>query len=62
VLQSLQRGIERALIDLERVARDFLNALADAPPVHGREGERFEGEKVDGAAKGVDLWGQGSLL
>src|SRR5690349_8326031 len=39
MLEPLQRGIERTLIDVEHAARDFLNALADAPPVHWRERE-----------------------
>ena len=55
VLQALQGGVERALIDLELVARDLLDALADAPAMHGVEGERFEHQEVDGASEGVGL-------
>src|SRR2546423_4891078 len=57
VFESLERGIERALIHLESPPRDLLNAEPDSPPVHWRERERFEDEQVDTAAEGVRLRG-----
>src|SRR5689334_17724382 len=41
MLEALQCGIERPLVHLEASARDLLNADADSPPMHGREGERL---------------------
>src|SRR5687767_9903874 len=51
VLQPLQRRVERALIHLELAPRDLLDPLADAPAVQGRERQRLQDEKIDGAAK-----------
>src|SRR5512140_1151860 len=50
-LETLERGIERALIHLEGTARELLNPLADSPPVHRREGERLEHQQIDRAAE-----------
>ena len=57
VLESLERRIERALIDVEASVGDLLDAKSDAPPVHGFEGEGFQDEEVDAAAEGVGLLG-----
>src|SRR6476469_3333836 len=38
LLESLERGVERSLIHIERSLRDLFDALADSPPVHGLEG------------------------
>src|SRR4029079_11442317 len=65
VLESLQGGIERALIDVESSVRDLLDAESDAPSVHGLEGERLEDEEVDTAAECVGLlgvWCHGAAL
>src|SRR5690242_12599542 len=57
VLETLQRRIERTLIDLEAAVRDLLNAKTDAPPMHGCERHRLEDEEVDAPPKGVGfLW------
>src|SRR5437016_13706528 len=40
--QSLQRGVERALADLEHIVRHGLEVLGDAVPVHPSTGERLE--------------------
>ena len=50
LLQSLERGIERSLVDLEHAVGGLLDALGDAPAVHGPERERAEEEEVDRAA------------
>ena len=43
----MERRIERALVDLEDVARDLLDALGDAPAVHCLEGQCLEDEHVE---------------
>src|SRR3954470_13604164 len=55
MLESLQCGVERALVHLEAAARDLLNADADPPSVHWRERQRLEDEEIDAAAKGIRL-------
>src|SRR5262249_34879560 len=37
LLEALQREVERALVDVEHAARRALDALRDAPAVHGFE-------------------------
>src|SRR6476469_7240888 len=51
LLETLEGGIERALVDLEHAARRLLDALGDAPAVHRRERERAQNEEVDRAAE-----------
>jgi hypothetical protein len=53
MLEALQRGIERSLIDVESSAGDLLNAESDSPAVHWLEGEGLEDEEVDAAAECV---------
>ncbi len=55
LLESLERGVQRSLVNLERAIGDLLDALTDSPPVHGFERERFEHEEVERAAEGVGL-------
>src|SRR6478672_5537151 len=44
--QTLQRGVERALSNLQDVARDLTQALRDAVPVHSAAGQRAEDEEI----------------
>src|SRR5215210_6603186 len=44
LLEALKGRIERTLVHLEYALRCLLNALANAPAVHRREGERLEDE------------------
>src|SRR4051812_28986230 len=55
LLEALERRIERALVHFENTPGDLIDALADPPPMHGREGECLEHEQVEGAAEGVAL-------
>jgi len=40
-------------VSFEHAARELLNALADAPAVHGLERQRLENQQVERAAKDV---------
>jgi hypothetical protein len=42
LLEAVERGIERALLDLEDFARDGLDALGDGPAVSRFGGDRLE--------------------
>src|SRR5215204_604737 len=55
LLKALQGGVERALVHIEHAFRDLLDAQADAPAVHRREGERLENEQVERAPERVRL-------
>src|SRR3954453_12076767 len=49
LLEPQQRGIERALVDLQRVLGHLFQALRDAPPVERAEGfQRAEHHEVEG--------------
>jgi hypothetical protein len=54
MLQAVERGIERALLDLEAVAGDLLDAQEDAVPVKLRERQSFEDEEIEGALQEVE--------
>src|SRR5207249_5221175 len=45
VIESLDCGTERALIDVEAALRDLLNPEADSPAVHVRKGQRLESQQ-----------------
>lgn len=49
VLELVERGVERAVADLESVGRDFAKTVADRPPVHRLQREHLEDEHVEGA-------------
>ena len=49
LLETVESGIERALLDLEDFAGKLLNPLGDGPAVKGFEKERFEDEEVEGS-------------
>src|SRR4051812_31191049 len=54
----MQCGVERSLVDLQDVARDLLNALRDAPTVHGLEREGLEDEHVERPLQDVGVVGR----
>src|SRR4051812_29031991 len=49
MFEPLERGIERALVDLQPAARDLLDAEPNSPAVHRFQGERFQDQQVDAA-------------
>jgi hypothetical protein len=49
LFETVQGGIERALLNLENFARDLLNALGDGPAVLGFEREGFKDEEIESA-------------
>src|ERR1700730_16971933 len=49
LFQLVQRGIERAIADLEDVTGHLLEALADRPAVKRLEREDFQNQEVQGA-------------
>ena len=51
--QAVQGRVERSLVDLEHAAGPLLDALGDAPSVHGLDLERLEHEHVERALKHV---------
>src|SRR5580700_942655 len=52
--EAIERGVERTLLDLQDVARGLLDALGNAPAVHGLERECFENQKSEGALQDFD--------
>src|ERR1051326_3855336 len=57
LLETIERGIERALIDLENVARELANTLGDPPAVERCEEEALENEQVESALQKVGAFG-----
>ena len=55
-LESVESRIERALRDLQRGVRHLTDPLGERPPVHRREGERFEDQEVEGALWQIESW------
>jgi hypothetical protein len=51
----MQGGIERALVDLEEILGDLLQALRDSIAVTRAEGHDLENEHVESAAKEFEL-------
>jgi len=49
LFEAMEGGVEGALLDLEDVLGDLLDALGDGPAVLGLESEGFEDEKVESA-------------
>ena len=55
MLEAVERGIERALRDLQDIAGDLLNPLRDRPAVHRAGGQRPKNEQVQRALKQIGL-------
>jgi len=49
LLEAMQRGIQRALIHAQCLARDLLDPMGYRPPVHGLALQRSEDEEIEGA-------------
>ena len=62
LFEFVKGGIERAVADLENVAGDLLEALADGPAVERFEGEDFEEEKIECALEKVGRFAHGCSL
>jgi hypothetical protein len=59
MLQAIQGGVERSLLDLQGAARDLLDSQQDAVPMHVSERYRLEDEEVEGPWQKVGLVGHG---
>ena len=47
--EAVERGVEGALLDLENILGDLLDALGDGPAVLGLESQGFEDQEIEGA-------------
>src|SRR5215813_9591492 len=54
-LQTLQRGQERAGVDLKHAAGDLLDPPGDAEAVHGLQAQGFENQHIEGALNDVSV-------
>jgi hypothetical protein len=55
MLEPVQRWIERPLVDLEDILRNFLDALRDRPSVERRGLEDAQDEEIEGAGEEIGL-------
>jgi hypothetical protein len=53
VLEAMQRRIKRALVDLQDILRDLLNALRDRPAMQRGRLQRPEDEQIERAGQEV---------
>ena len=53
VLEAMQGGVERALVDLQHVLGDLLDALGDRPAVQGVLLQRAQDEQVERAGQQI---------
>src|SRR5262245_9449446 len=53
VLESVQRRVERTLLDLERLFRDLPDPVCDGPAVKRFEGDDAKDQEVEGALEKV---------
>jgi hypothetical protein len=53
MLETMERRVERALVDLQDVLRDLLNALGDRPAVERLRLQRPQDEQVERARKEI---------
>jgi hypothetical protein len=56
-LEAVERGVERALLDQQRAARDLLDAQQHAVAVQGAERDGLEDEHVERAGQQVSAGG-----
>src|ERR1700730_18452513 len=54
----MQGGVERPLSDLERVARDLSNVIADSPAMHGFQRKRLENQQIQRALDDIGRFRQ----
>src|SRR6185369_11244112 len=62
LLEAVESGIERTLLDLEDLFRHYLDALRDGPAVHGLLGDHAHDEEVEGSLDEVGGLHECSLL
>jgi hypothetical protein len=55
VLEPVQRGIERSVLDLKNIFRTVLDRVGDGVPVRGPQRQRLEHEHVEGPLEHVPL-------
>src|SRR5438105_3219151 len=58
LLELVQRRVERSVADLQHVARDLLQALADGPAVEWLESENFQQQEVESALDEIGWFAQ----
>lgn len=49
VLEAMESGVQGALLNLQNVAGDLLDALGDGPAVLGLESQGFEDQEIESA-------------
>src|SRR5688572_6075124 len=54
LLEPVQRGIQRALADLEDFTRQLLDPARDGVPVRGAPRQRLEDEEIERALEQID--------
>ena len=55
MLEAMERGIQRALLDAQQFVGNLLDSLRDGPAMHRLEGERSHDQQVEGALQDVGL-------
>ena len=59
----MERRVKRALVDLEDVLRELLDALGDAPAVHRARGKGLQDQDVEGSLQEIAAFaGHSGLL
>jgi hypothetical protein len=56
-LQAMQRGVERTLLNLQRIARYLLDALRNGIAVDGAERDHSQDQEVEGSLGEIELRG-----
>ena len=59
MLEAVQRGIERALLDEQRAAGHLLDPLHDRVAAERAERDGLEDQEVEGAGEQVGAWRHG---
>jgi hypothetical protein len=62
LFQSVNRRVERSLLDLEDLCTDLLDTLRNSPAVHWLEGDSFENEQVERALDQIGRFAHGVPL
>ena len=57
-LQAVQRGVQRALLDLQNVFGDLLNTFRNGPAMLRLESNRFEDEQIESALRQIEFCGR----
>jgi hypothetical protein len=54
MFESMQRGIERSLVNLTHVFRNLLDALRDGPAMHGSKSKSSQNQQIERAMKDIE--------